>query len=710
MRTVEERARAALREPSPLQAVAFVWRGRFVVAACAALAAAAGVFVAEQRGTIWRAKSVVYVERQVPVLPGSDVSHWLETRNYANTQAALLRSTPVLQAGLAAPGVEQSAMFGDSDNHLAWLRKRLSVVVGTDDDLITVTLESEAVDDACRVVNAIVRAYLEKHSESQRKTATEVVTSLRRELERYEAELRTVQEEQVAFLEAHPGLAMGEGPDALGTAKLREMNLALTQAELTALDADAQLQAAKLRMAVPQPMQRLPMPGVDESSVKQLSDLQAQVDQLVQRRVLMLTTMTPDHPDVKRLDGAIVQLFGHANEVADRITQAHVASLEQKLTGQLRLREELLARIAAHERSMRESDPATAEYRGLEIRFERARKITDALYERVRGIDINESVGENETPRQSALVYEYATPEGAVVAASKTSLAAIFGFVGVVLGLALAWARSIVWPKVHGPGDLGAELPVLGSLPKARLGSNSFVAALRRARHLEAAMQSLRAVLHFGARGRRHRTLQVVGVDRGAGASTVAAGLGIASAQAGQRTLVVDADFAAGSQAKLFGLEGGIGLRQVLARRVAVDAAIAATEVPGLYVLPSGSADTGLQALDATALPDLLRELAARFDRVLVDSPALMAAVDARILAAVCDGSLLVLRPGASSVAALQAAQDAVASVAGQVVGTVFRGGSRRAVHSARLHSAELLALHRDEPAPRGDHRVGEQA
>lgn len=709
MRTVEERARAALREPSPLQAVAFVWRGRWIVATCAALAAAAGVFVAEQRGTIWRAKSVIYVERQAPMLPGSDVAHWLGTRNYANTQAALLRSTPVLQAGLAAPGVEQSAMFGDSDNHLAWLRKRLTVVVGTDDDLITVQLESEAVDDACRVVNAIVNAYLARHSESQRKTASEVLGSLRRELERYEAELRTVQEEQVAFLEAHPGLVPGEGTDA-GSVKLRELNLALTQAELGVMEVEAQLQAAKARMAVPQPMQRLPMPGVDEGSVKQLSDLQAQVDQLVQRRVLMLTTMTPDHPDVKRLDGAIVQLFGHANEVADRITQAHVGSLEQRLQGQRRLRDELVARIAGHERTLRDDDPAIAEYRGLEIRFDRARKIADALYERVRSIDINESLGENDQPPLSALVYERATPEGAVVAASKTSLAAIFGFVGVVLGLALAWARSIVWPKVHGPSDLGAELPVLGSLPKARLGSGSFVAALRRARHLEAAMQSLRAVLHFGARGRRHRTLQVVGVDRGAGASTVAAGLGIASAQAGQRTLVVDADFGAGSQAKLFGLDGGMGLRQVLARKVGADDAIAATEVPGLYVLPAGAPDTALQALDATVLPELLRELATRFDRVLVDSPALMAAVDARILAAVCDGSLLVLRPGSSSVAALQAAQDAVASVAGQVVGTVFRGVSRRAVHSARLHSAELLALHRDEPAPRGDHRVGEQA
>lgn len=710
MRTVEERAGSALREPSPLQAVAFVWRGRWLVAACALLAAGAGVFVAEQRGTIWRAKSVVYVERQMPLLPGSDVAHWLQTRNYANTQAALLRSTPVLQAGLATPGIVESPMFGDSDNHLAWLRKRLSVVVGTDDDLITVSLESEAVEDACTVVNSIVSAYLARHSESQRRTAGEVLTSLRRELDRYEAELRTVQQEQVAFLEKHPGLGVVSGTEANGTGKLTELNAALTQAELAAMEAEAQLAAARSRMGAPQPMQRLPMPGIDEGSVKQLTDLQAQIDQQVQRRVLMLTSMTPDHPDVKRLDEAIVKLFGHANEVADRITQMHLANLEQRLQGHHRLRDELVGRIAEQERGMRESDPAIAEYRSLEIRFTRARKIADALYERVRSIDINESLGENEQPPISALVYERATPEGAVVAASKTSLAAICGFVGIVLGLALAWGRSVVWPKVHGPEDLGADVPVLGSLPKARLDGRAFVASLRRARHLEAALQSLRAVLHFGARARRHRTLQVVGVRRGAGASCVAAGLGIASAQAGLRTLVVDADFGAASQSRLFALDGRVGLRQVLARKCAAEEAIAATDVPGLFVLPAGVVDASPQVLDAEALPALLRELATRFDRVLVDSPALMAAVDARILAAVCDASLLVLRPGASSVADVQAAQDAVASVAGQVVGAVLRGVSRRAAASGRLHSAELVALHRDDVQPRPEHRVGEQA
>ena len=74
-------------DASPMQSLAFLWRGRWLIAGVAVLCAAAGVFYAEQRGTIWRAKSVLYVQRKSSLMPGSDVSLWLESRNYAMSQA-----------------------------------------------------------------------------------------------------------------------------------------------------------------------------------------------------------------------------------------------------------------------------------------------------------------------------------------------------------------------------------------------------------------------------------------------------------------------------------------------------------------------------------------------------------------------------------------------------------------------------------------------
>src|SRR5262249_32856867 len=112
-----EPARPA-RAASPTEGLAFLWRGRFTIALATLLGAGGGVFYAQHRGTIYRARSVLYVERDSPMMPGSSVSLWLQSRNYANTQAALLRSTPILEQCLANPSLASSPLFGDSTNRL----------------------------------------------------------------------------------------------------------------------------------------------------------------------------------------------------------------------------------------------------------------------------------------------------------------------------------------------------------------------------------------------------------------------------------------------------------------------------------------------------------------------------------------------------------------------------------------------------------------
>ncbi len=46
------------------QVLTVFWRGRWIILLCTLLGAVAGYFHVEQRGTIWRAKSKVYVEKQ----------------------------------------------------------------------------------------------------------------------------------------------------------------------------------------------------------------------------------------------------------------------------------------------------------------------------------------------------------------------------------------------------------------------------------------------------------------------------------------------------------------------------------------------------------------------------------------------------------------------------------------------------------------------
>lgn len=671
------------REPSPAQALAFLWRGRVLILLCTVLGAGAAAWLAEQRGTVYRARSVLYVQRDAPMLPGSDVSLWLQTRNYANTQAALLRSTPVLQSALDRSNLAGSGLFGDSHNHLAWLRRKLTVAVGNEDDVITVSLDAPFVDEACALVNAVVDEYLLQRSRSQRETTSEVLGSLKNELVRYEAEMRAVQAEQVQYLAAHPGVGAAGDVAVRNTDRLRELHAAVTKAELSSIEAEAAWRSAKQQAAIDDPLQRLSLVGGDAALSRATLESLQRLQELQQRRVRLLAEVTADHPTIGRLDAGIAGLQTQVAAESRRVADAQVATLEQRYRGQQRLYEDLAARLREHEQRLRADDPAQAEYRGLEIRFERARKLADTLYERVRALDINDSRSTAERSPLSALVYEYATPGGAAVAASKTSFAAIGTFLGFLVGIGAAWLRSLLDQRLRDADEVAALVPVLATVPRRSSLRRGIGHAWARQPQLVAAMRSLRTVIHFGLRGAPKRVLQVTAAQPGDGASSVAAGLAVAMAQSGQRTLLVDAALAAPAQARLFGIEGECGLRQVLAGELPAAAAVVATAFAGLHVVPAGTGGTGHTAgvpgLDAARLQAVLQEFAGAYDRVLVDSPSLAATVDARIVAAVCDGTVLVVRAGRTTRTGLAAAIGSIAAVAGRVAGAVVNRAARGA-------------------------------
>ncbi|HLQ37021.1 MAG TPA: hypothetical protein VK348_04425 [Planctomycetota bacterium] len=439
---------------SPTEALAFLWRRRWSIGALSLLAAAGGAFYAQQRGTIWRARSVLYVERDSPVMPGGDISYWLRSRNYANTQAALLRSTPILQAGLAQPGIDSSGVFGESNNHLAWLKRSLTIAVVEEDDLITVSLDSSMVEQACEVVNAVVGAYLTFHAKTKRDSATSVFSNLTTELERHEAELRTVQHEQVKFLTEHPGVGASATATNVAVERLHELNAALTRAELEALEAETSWRAAKSMADSPGPF--LPLDGTAAAPRTEPERLQRLHD-LRQRSQQLLAEATPEHPEAQRLSAMIAELEHDTATENSRMANAYVEMLQRRYQGLRQKCDGLATRIADQEKILQDVAPAQAEYRAIELRFDRVNKMVDSLYERVRAININENLDTANKQERDSLVYEYATPAGAIVTSSKKAIVAIAAFLGLIAGIGLAWLRSLVDQGLRTPEDSAAR-------------------------------------------------------------------------------------------------------------------------------------------------------------------------------------------------------------------------------------------------------------
>jgi len=162
------------------------------------------------------------------------------------------------------------------------------------------------------------------------------------------------------------------------------------------------------------------------------------------------------------------------------------------------------------------------------------------------------------------------------------------------------------------------------------------------------AFRSLRSevMTRLWADGDARRPLAVISPDSGDGKTYVAANLAVALAQLpGSRTLLIDADMRGPRSQEVFVLDHRAGLSGLLSGRPDARAVQPVVGVPSLFVLPVGIAPPNpLELLECPAFGALLRDLAAEYDHVIVDTPAAVYGRDGAVVAARCGAALLVAR------------------------------------------------------------------
>jgi polysaccharide biosynthesis transport protein len=156
------------------------------------------------------------------------------------------------------------------------------------------------------------------------------------------------------------------------------------------------------------------------------------------------------------------------------------------------------------------------------------------------------------------------------------------------------------------------------------------------------------------------------------GKSTTVCNLGLALAEAGTSVLIIDADLRRPTVARCLGVDGSIGLTNVLVNRVSVERAVQPL-APALDVLPSGLMPPNpSELLGSDRMVGLLAALRGSYDVILIDTSPLLPVTDAAVLAPRADGVLVMVRHGKTRVQDLQAAKDALDAVSGRVLGSVM--------------------------------------
>lgn len=159
------------------------------------------------------------------------------------------------------------------------------------------------------------------------------------------------------------------------------------------------------------------------------------------------------------------------------------------------------------------------------------------------------------------------------------------------------------------------------------------------------------------------------------GKSIVAVNLSVVIAQESEKpVLLIDCNLKKPSVDIFLGLHTDRGLSDVLAGNVRISDALTNTDVKNLTVLPAGQVPINPADLGSQKMKDLLTELKAQFDRIILDTPPVIPYADPRILGPLVDGVVMVVRAGKTRREAVLRAEDTLKKVGAKILGYVLTG------------------------------------
>ncbi|MEU0154213.1 polysaccharide biosynthesis tyrosine autokinase [Micromonospora fulviviridis] len=252
----------------------------------------------------------------------------------------------------------------------------------------------------------------------------------------------------------------------------------------------------------------------------------------------------------------------------------------------------------------------------------------------------------------------------------------IGGLLGLLLGAGLAVLRGLADVRMRDAAALQRVTgsPLLGEIPfdSSAKAAPLIVGEAANSRRAEA-VRKLRTNLRFVDVHEPARVIAVTSALQGEGKTTMACNTAIALAEAGWRVLLIDADLRRPKVADYLGLDGGVGLTDVLVGDVQVGDVVQRWGDKSLLVLPSGATPPNpSELLGSKAMADLLVALRESADIVIIDTAPLLAVTDGVVVAVQADGALLVTQQGRTSRSQVAAAAHALHSVSVRLLGCVL--------------------------------------
>lgn len=535
------------------------------------------------------------------------------------------------------------------------LRKKFTILeVGKKTNVISISYKNRRANVARDVVNTLVQAYLDKGVALKSEGATRTVGFVAEQLKGVKSELENA-EKNLAAYKSSAGVvqldaAAQELVNTLSEAEKQKAQVGLDKKQVEF--ALASLKSTRAKGGVYSPA------VIGEDPV--LAEMASKLSQLEVQKKGLLTDSTEHHPVVRVVQDQIDELQKKIQATYETAIR-NDAKKEESLSREIALRDAQLKKLPATERDL--------------ARLMRLSKVNSDIYTFLLQKHEEARIAEASTINNISIVDPAIAPNTPAFP-NKKKLLPIGVILGLMTGIGLCLLRDYLDDTLKDPDEAknAFSLPLLAVIPyvSKKEGVPGLICHNAPKSPASEAFRVLRTGLSFLAVNTSKKVLLVTSSLAGEGKSTVAANLAISLAQAGARTLIVDCDLRRSTQHKIFGLEGGAGLTDVLIGSVTSSAVIEKTSINGLDLIKAGTLPPNpAELLGSLAMQRFLDQVKQEYAHVIIDAPPVIAVADATVLTRLVDLVLVVFEAGKVPAKAGQRTRETLQACSAPLAGFV---------------------------------------
>jgi polysaccharide biosynthesis transport protein len=636
------------------------------------LAAAAGALVMYFYVPQFEATALIMIEDVSPYVAFANRDENHSSQVYVQTQLELLRSPVVLEPLLSRPEIASMRELANQPDHVKVLQDSLAIKRVGQSELYNVSYHNSVATTAASVVNSLILAYIDMHTDDELQRSQRVIDILEEERGRMSLEVERLRKRVVDLAKEVTG------KDPFGDHAPLDFERALSPIgtlfqSLTQADVDREVMQAEIQALTESPASsanKSETPGLFELEIESRPDVrekmtgiqvvQTQMDELKSRKSMFYNT--PQWETDPAYMGLKEELQRRQTELADLKTKARdivqaerkekrdqdrvdaIAKAQHELDMVDTRKEFLSKRFASQVSQLKSGEEKSVELEFARAELARAEKVFELIASRKLALQT-----ELRAPARVQFVQKANVPAAPLEPLPyKLLFLACSATFFAPFGLALI--RETTVPRISDVEQLSREsrLRVLGeitSLPVRYVAASpgKLPERLRRDMHVFAeSINSLRTNLTLAEDLVSQHVLAVTSASPGEGKTSVATSLAMSIANATEQpALLIDADMRSPDVASTLKTKSHPGLFEVLSKTCEWTDAIHRVGKTNLYVMPGGRATKSPHHLvSLTASKALLDQLRTRFPKIVIDTPPILGASESLVLAKVADAVL----------------------------------------------------------------------